>query len=159
VSSSSVSQSPHSKGEGTMKKLSPSSARSLFEHALSRARRPLRPALSGRERCCRSNEGARSDQSARGQARRLPTPRPAATAVRHESRPAGAQRIAFWHSMAATWGKIQYGGHFNASQQKCSGSIYQAPNDDPDKLKAGCQSKDTPASCNCSTSQRACWWI
>ena len=64
--------------------------------------------------------------------------------------PAGAQRIAFWHSMAGDIGGKsipKLADDFNASQQKCFvDPTYQGSYDDSlNKLKAGLQSNATPA--------------
>jgi sn-glycerol 3-phosphate transport system substrate-binding protein len=63
---------------------------------------------------------------------------------------AGATKISFWHSMAGDIGGTaipKMANDFNASQQKCHVTpIYQGSYDDSlNKLKAGLQSKDTPA--------------
>jgi sn-glycerol 3-phosphate transport system substrate-binding protein len=63
---------------------------------------------------------------------------------------ANATKIAFWHSMAGDIGGKaipQMANDFNASQDKCYVEpIYQGSYDDSlNKLKAGLQSKDTPA--------------
>jgi sn-glycerol 3-phosphate transport system substrate-binding protein len=64
--------------------------------------------------------------------------------------PAGATKIAFWHSMAGDIGGKaipQMATDFNLSQQKCYVEpTYQGSYDDSlNKLKAGLQSKDVPA--------------
>ena len=64
--------------------------------------------------------------------------------------PPGATRIAWWHSQSGdVGGKTipKLADDFNASQQKCFvDPIYQGTYDDSlNKLKAGLQSKDTPA--------------
>ena len=63
---------------------------------------------------------------------------------------AGATKISFWHSMAGDIGGKaipQMANEFNTSQSKCHVTpIYQGSYDDSlNKLKAGLQSKDTPA--------------
>lgn len=87
-----------------------------------------------------------------------PTTAPAATAAGPTAVPtatiapaaAGATKISFWHSMAGDIGGTaipKMANDFNASQQKCHVTpIYQGSYDDSlNKLKAGLQSKDTPA--------------
>lgn len=62
---------------------------------------------------------------------------------------AGATKISFWHSMGDPGGSaiVKFANEFNTSQQKCHVTpIYQGSYDDSlNKLKAGLQSKDTPA--------------
>jgi sn-glycerol 3-phosphate transport system substrate-binding protein len=63
---------------------------------------------------------------------------------------AGATKITFWHSMGGDIGGTAIptmANEFNASQQKCHVTpIYQGSYDDSlNKLRAGLQSKDTPA--------------
>lgn len=81
---------------------------------------------------------------------------PAATAVANPTatiappKSADAVKIAFWHSMAGDIGGKAIptmANEFNASQDKCYVEpIYQGSYDDSlNKLKAGLQSKDTPA--------------
>ena len=81
---------------------------------------------------------------------------PAATAVTNPTatiappKSADAVKIAFWHSMAGDIGGKAIptmANEFNASQDKCYVEpIYQGSYDDSlNKLKAGLQSKDTPA--------------
>jgi len=84
------------------------------------------------------------------------TQAPAATAVANPTatiappKSADAVKIAFWHSMAGDIGGKAIptmANEFNASQDKCYVEpIYQGSYDDSlNKLKAGLQSKDTPA--------------
>ncbi len=62
---------------------------------------------------------------------------------------AGATKISFWHSMGDPGGSaiVKFANEFNVSQQTCHVTpIYQGSYDDLlNKLKAGLQSKDTPA--------------
>jgi sn-glycerol 3-phosphate transport system substrate-binding protein len=75
-----------------------------------------------------------------------PTPLPSATIA---PAAAGATKISFWHSMGdpGNTAIIKMANDYNASQQKCHVTpIYQGSYDDSlNKLKAGLQSKDTPA--------------
>jgi sn-glycerol 3-phosphate transport system substrate-binding protein len=91
-----------------------------------------------------------------GEAPAAPTntvpPAPAAnpTATIAPPKSESATKIAFWHSMAGDIGGKaipQMANEFNASQDKCYVEpIYQGSYDDSlNKLKAGLQSKDTPA--------------
>jgi sn-glycerol 3-phosphate transport system substrate-binding protein len=75
-----------------------------------------------------------------------PTPAPSATIA---PAAAGATKISFWHSMGepSNTAIIKMSNDFNASQKACHVTpIYQGSYDDSlNKLKAGLQSKDTPA--------------
>ena len=79
-----------------------------------------------------------------------PTKAPVPTSTIAPPKSADATKIAFWHSMAGDIGGKaipQMANDFNASQDKCYVEpIYQGSYDDAlNKLKAGLQSKDTPA--------------
>ena len=79
-----------------------------------------------------------------------PAPTIAPTATIAPPKSASATKISFWHSMAGDIGGKaipQMANDFNASQDKCYVEpIYQGSYDDSlNKLKAGLQSKDTPA--------------
>lgn len=79
------------------------------------------------------------------------TAAPAPTKVPPTIAPAapGATKISFWHSMGDPGGSaiVKFANDYNVSQQKCHVTpIYQGSYDDSlNKLKAGLQSKDTPA--------------
>ncbi len=78
-----------------------------------------------------------------------PTQAPAGEATKPPEAPAGTTKIAFWHSMGGdVGGKIPtMAEDFNKSQTKCFVEpTYQGTYDDAlNKLKAGLQTKDTPA--------------
>ncbi|TLN02973.1 extracellular solute-binding protein, partial [bacterium] len=99
---------------------------------------------------------AATQAPAETQAPAAATQAPTATAVANPTatiappKSADAVKIAFWHSMAGDIGGKAIptmANEFNASQDKCYVEpIYQGSYDDSlNKLKAGLQSKDTPA--------------